>query len=106
MSDPDEARRELDGRMFPPAPKSLPDGYEDPMQYIQATSAGCISCHGLTDEPDMHEGRNLAISCVDCHGGVGSEIESLDFCRCHLRANGTVRDRARVGTAHQSYKGR
>src|SRR5689334_23110924 len=66
MADPEEAQKELVRRMHPPAEK----GQE--VDAAKAKSVGCVTCHGETDEPDMHPGRVVAISCVDCHGGDGS----------------------------------
>jgi hypothetical protein len=37
-----------------------------------AKSAGCISCHGQTDEPTMHPTKTVQIGCTDCHGGNSS----------------------------------
>jgi hypothetical protein len=34
-----------------------------------AKSAGCVSCHGQTDEPTMHATGTLRPGCADCHGG-------------------------------------
>jgi hypothetical protein len=35
-------------------------------------SAGCISCHGQTDEPTMHPTKTVHLACTDCHGGNSS----------------------------------
>src|SRR5262249_55695557 len=35
-------------------------------------SAGCISCHGPTDEPTMHPTKTVHLGCTDCHGGKAS----------------------------------
>jgi hypothetical protein len=32
-------------------------------------SVGCISCHGKTDSPTMHNTGTLRLGCADCHGG-------------------------------------
>jgi Uncharacterized conserved protein len=32
-------------------------------------SVGCISCHGATDSPTMHQTATVKIGCADCHGG-------------------------------------
>lgn len=42
-----------------------------------AKSAGCISCHGPTDEADMHPNHEVAIGCVDCHGGDATVMTTL-----------------------------
>ena len=34
-----------------------------------AQSAGCVSCHGMTDSPTMHSTGTVYLTCVDCHGG-------------------------------------
>ena len=34
-----------------------------------AKSAGCLSCHGPTDEPTMHATGTVRLGCADCHGG-------------------------------------
>ncbi|MEQ9617353.1 MAG: hypothetical protein RLN60_04885 [Phycisphaerales bacterium] len=73
MSDPVAARVELARRMAPPAPGV---GEQD-VETASMRSAGCISCHGPSDEPDMHAGRELGISCVDCHGGDGMVMSPL-----------------------------
>ena len=72
MSDPVQADAELNRRMAPAAPKA--QTAED----AHAKSVGCISCHGQTDEPDMHMARTLAIGCVDCHGGDATVLSTLD----------------------------
>src|SRR5438128_4470448 len=38
----------------------------------QKKSAGCISCHGPTDEPTMHPTKTVHLGCTDCHGGNSS----------------------------------
>jgi hypothetical protein len=32
-------------------------------------SAGCVTCHGLTDSPSMHTTGTVRLGCTDCHGG-------------------------------------
>ena len=34
-------------------------------------SAGCVSCHGLTEAPSMHTTGTVQLGCIDCHGGKG-----------------------------------
>lgn len=34
-------------------------------------SAGCVSCHGLTEAPSMHTTGTVQLACIDCHGGSG-----------------------------------
>ncbi|MCE9592187.1 MAG: hypothetical protein K8S99_16910 [Planctomycetes bacterium] len=63
ISDPGKAHDELVRRMADPAPKAQTS------EAAAAKSAGCITCHGQTDDADMHPGRTLAIGCADCHGG-------------------------------------
>jgi hypothetical protein len=70
MADPAQEAAELAARMAPPAPRTLPEGFADIDEYRCRTSAGCMSCHGRTDDADMHTGsRN--VTCVGCHGGAG-----------------------------------
>ncbi len=38
-------------------------------EQAEAKSAGCISCHGQTDEPTMHPTKTVRLGCTDCHGG-------------------------------------
>ena len=38
-------------------------------EQVRQRSAGCISCHGLTDTPSMHTSGTVQLACVDCHGG-------------------------------------
>lgn len=73
VSTPEGERAELAARMAPPAP---PVGGQT-MEQAHAKSAGCMSCHGPTDEPDMHAGVRLAIGCTDCHGGDASIFSTL-----------------------------
>ena len=35
-------------------------------------SAGCVSCHGLTEASSMHPTGSFRIGCADCHGGDAS----------------------------------
>lgn len=70
MTDAEQARVELASRMASPAVR-----HETSAQ-AQAASAGCISCHGLMDEPDMHESEQ-PIACIDCHGGDASVMSTL-----------------------------
>ncbi len=37
-------------------------------------SAGCVSCHGLTEAPSMHTTGTVQLGCVDCHGGNGDAM--------------------------------
>jgi len=39
---------------------------------VQRKSAGCVSCHTVTDEPTMHPTKTVQLACTDCHGGDGS----------------------------------
>lgn len=73
MADPDQEAAELAARMHEPAPAI---GEHDEATVL-ANSAGCISCHGPTDEPDMHPTIKLAIGCTDCHGGDASITSTL-----------------------------
>lgn len=83
MADPELAEAELLARMDPAAPKAMPEPpagqepYKDARDYIHRTSVGCISCHGETDEADMHPNQVLALGCVDCHGGDGAITSTL-----------------------------
>lgn len=73
MADPAEEAKELAVRMAPPAPAV---GEHDEATVL-AHSAGCVSCHGPTDEPDMHPTIKLAIGCTDCHGGDASVMSTM-----------------------------
>lgn len=70
MSDPASARAELDRRLG-----QKPE--EQTKEEATARSAGCMSCHGPTDDPDMHAGVELALSCVDCHGGDATVMSPM-----------------------------
>jgi len=35
-------------------------------------SAGCVSCHGMTEAPSMHTTGTVHLACIDCHGGQGT----------------------------------
>lgn len=50
---------------------------EQSKQAALAKSAGCMSCHGPTDEADMHPNHALAIGCTDCHGGDATVMTTL-----------------------------
>ena len=67
VSDPQEMRLELASRMHPAAP---PVGGQT-MEQANLKSLGCMSCHGPTDEPDIHPGVRLAIGCTYCLVCVG-----------------------------------
>jgi len=41
-------------------------------QEAAAKCAGCISCHGQTDEPTTHPTKTVRLGCTDCHGGNSS----------------------------------
>jgi len=51
------------------------DGQRKPLRLSQsqaevdAKSAGCQSCHTVTDSVTMHVSQSVHIGCVDCHGG-------------------------------------
>lgn len=62
--DPQRAEAMLAARMTPAPP---PDGHSAEQKRLN--SAGCMSCHGPTDDPDMHRTASLSIGCIDCHGG-------------------------------------
>jgi hypothetical protein len=42
------------------------------------TSAGCVSCHGLTDAPSMHTTGTVHLTCTDCHGGKDDVVKPSD----------------------------
>lgn len=44
---------------------------------IKLNSEGCVSCHGMTDDADMHADEDVGISCVDCHGGNGKVMSTM-----------------------------
>lgn len=57
-------------------------------------SAGCISCHGMTDSPTMHTTGTVYIGCADCHGGnydiqrpAGAEPRSASYERAKKQAH-------------------
>ncbi len=72
MTPEGEARELVKLGMAPPAP---PPGQS--AQAVFAKSEGCMSCHGATDESDMHAGSEVAIGCVDCHGGDATVRSTL-----------------------------
>lgn len=58
-----EKPQDIDYSFTPPAPKW------QPMSSITEKSAGCMSCHEVTDEPSMHKTEGVPLGCTDCHGG-------------------------------------
>ncbi len=66
FADPEKSR-ELLAAQIQPTPKRG-EGLTTKEQII-AASAGCISCHGETDDLDLHADREIGIGCIDCHGG-------------------------------------
>lgn len=80
MSDPESARAMLLARMSPAAPPagtySGTEGVKS-QDVANLKSKGCISCHGLTDYPTMHEASTVIISCIDCHGGNGEVMSTM-----------------------------
>src|SRR5205807_10180377 len=75
-------------------------------QPSSAKSAGCVSCHGLTDEPTMHPTKTVHLGCTDCHGGnssiairPGTAPNSAEYTAAKEKAhvqprNAAVKDRA------------
>ena len=62
------------------------------VSFAQEQSAGCVSCHGLTDSPSMHTTGTVQISCVNCHGGNGDAMkaESDAKRRAHVQPRNSV----------------
>ncbi|MGQ0626831.1 MAG: hypothetical protein ACT4PL_01875 [Phycisphaerales bacterium] len=75
-SDPAKAREALNGMM-----KSAPRRDDKELVAYEAAfkrSEGCISCHGYTDDPDMHDTTAFTgIMCIDCHGGKGDVMNPM-----------------------------
>src|SRR5215813_13252587 len=68
-------------------------------QEAAAKSAGCISCHGPTDEPTMHPTKTVHLACTDCHGGNssistanGADSNSADYKSAKEKAHVQPRD--------------
>jgi len=72
-SDPEKAAALL-AEQIKPAPKR---GEQTKAEAI-AKSAGCISCHGETDDLDLHAEMDVGIGCIDCHGGDGQVKSTMD----------------------------
>ncbi len=58
-----EKPRDIKYAFTPPAPAGQTKAQAD------AKSAGCLTCHTATDQPNMHQNSALNIGCADCHGG-------------------------------------
>ncbi|MBL8762834.1 MAG: hypothetical protein JNM07_01015 [Phycisphaerae bacterium] len=70
-ADPLTSSHELSAKLASMAPPAPAPG-EQTIEQSLARSAGCMSCHGKTDDPDMHGGSDVAVGCIDCHGGNGA----------------------------------
>src|SRR5579863_7301104 len=44
---------------------------------VQRNSAGCMSCHGLTEAPSMHNTGTVHLGCSNCHGGDPSVMKPV-----------------------------
>ncbi len=64
------------GWMLLPAQEGAPT-IEKRQSEAQATlrSAGCVSCHGMTDSATMHTTGTVHLACIDCHGGKGDVMK-------------------------------
>lgn len=87
VSDPHEAKRELDGRMIAtPHRNDLPEkpdgtGRYSVDEWVMHQSTGCMSCHGEYDKAErtMHPAPiTAAVGCVGCHGGDASITSPLE----------------------------
>ncbi|MEQ9449299.1 MAG: hypothetical protein RLN70_10400, partial [Rhodospirillaceae bacterium] len=58
-----EAPRHIDYPHYPAAPQF--QSWED----AEPKSAGCHSCHTVTDRKTMHASEAVVLGCTDCHGG-------------------------------------
>src|SRR3954451_2348634 len=63
-------------------------------QPTDAASVRCISCHGPTDSPTMHQTATVKIGCADCHGGdpsvsstPGATKDQAAYAQAKLRAH-------------------
>ncbi len=68
--------------------------YKQERAQADAKSAGCLTCHVVTDQPTMHASPAVVLGCTDCHGGDA-------FVRRENAADGSTdyaatRDRAHV----------
>src|SRR5207244_9301922 len=60
-------------------------------------SAGCVSCHGMTEAPSMHTTGTVQLGCIDCHGGNGNVRRPSDasaYESVKHKAHPTSRDRS------------
>ena len=72
-----------------------------PQSEADRKSAGCISCHTVTDEPTMHPTGNVRLGCTDCHGGnadvriaAGAAAGSPEYDQVKQKAHPQPRDPA------------
>ena len=62
-ADAAESPRDSAYTPYPPAP-----AMQTPAA-AAAKSAGCVTCHTVTDSPTMHTSVGINLGCADCHGG-------------------------------------
>jgi len=63
-------------------------------------SAGCISCHGMTEAPSMHITGTVHLACIDCHGGQGMVMRPA---ASDMRAYETAKHQAHPQPRNSSY---
>src|SRR4051812_32444826 len=73
---------------------AVPRAQDTTAQPTDAASVGCISCHGPTDSPTMHQTATVKIGCADCHGGdpsvsgpPGATKDQAAYVQAKLRAH-------------------
>jgi hypothetical protein len=73
---------------------AVPRAQDTTAQPTDAASVGCISCHGPTDSPTMHQTATVKIGCADCHGGdpsvstpPGATKDQAAYSQAKLRAH-------------------
>ncbi|MGD9688910.1 MAG: hypothetical protein AB7K52_01860 [Phycisphaerales bacterium] len=72
LSDPVRAKEKLDAIMaYAPKRGELSD------EQIMDRSRGCMSCHGETDDPDLHADITAKLGCIDCHGGDATVMSTM-----------------------------
>jgi len=73
LADPEKAREVLMGMM-----SAAPERAKKKFSVAIKESEGCISCHGMTDDFDMHATASFAgVGCIDCHGGNGAAMNTM-----------------------------
>ena len=68
---------------------------------VDGQSAGCVSCHGMTEAASMHPSGTVHIGCAFCHGG-DPDVMRVDGDSAYLRAKQKAHPKPRIPELFQT----